>query len=327
MKPTLAIFALLASGAAFAGVVRDYPAGMLGTLRIELDDSWTDIRSRDAPIAITAKAPNRFLLLVTPVPVRELDDARLRDLVQGGAKGIAASSVEKTLTLREIRGAGSKGYYVKATDAAPKPGDYKVLYQGALAMGNAVVMFTVLHNPESSADAEAALGALGNAKLVPPPSAADASGDVVIGLRGAKDVLAFPGRDWLVDNRRTTPDGSATLLRVRSDERRIVLSVFVEREGDCHSATECLDRTMTNPLYRDAADIARLEAGPFHAAAFFLDKPAGTPVYQANVQASALVNGLWYDVHISKTAGSRPGMEPLMKVLRSLRIRSADSRP
>jgi len=77
--------------------------------------------------------------------------------------------VEKSLAVKSLRGPQARGYYFKATDPAPKPGEYRYLYQGAVRMRMIVVTFTVLYNDGAEDDAEAAVAAVRGMKLRPVP--------------------------------------------------------------------------------------------------------------------------------------------------------------
>jgi len=61
--------------------------------------------------------------------------------------------------------------------------------------------------------------------------------------------------------------------------------------------------------------------GPFTVALFFLDQPRGLPVFEAQLLASAYVDGQWFDVRISKLGNERPDPAPLLAVLRGLSIK------
>ncbi len=110
MKRLLAGAAALFVSFAFAGSARDFPAGAGAALRLELDDSWKETTSSDAPIAITAKQPDRFIMLLTPVS-GDADDAKVRRVVEKTAAELASTAVEKSLPLRDLTGTAAKGYY------------------------------------------------------------------------------------------------------------------------------------------------------------------------------------------------------------------------
>jgi len=65
----------------------------------------------------------------------------------------------------------------------------------------------------------------------------------------------------------------------------------------------------------------RSDEGQFRVAQFYLDRPHGAPVQQANILAGAYVEGIWFDVHISKADADRPDMAALIEVLREVAIR------
>jgi hypothetical protein len=104
-------------------------------------------------------------LLLTPLPGAKSDDA-VRQEVKAAADRVGPDSAEKTLTLLQLRGAETRGYYFKATDPAPKPGEYKFMYQGVIAVGPSLfVTFTVLYNGGAEKDADAALAAVKGLRL------------------------------------------------------------------------------------------------------------------------------------------------------------------
>jgi len=118
-----------------------------------------------AAISIEAKDPGRMHLLLTPLPIQENTDRDIRQLVQRTADQIGPHSVEKTLTLQPIQGPEAKGYYFKATDPAPKSGEFRFMYQGIVAAGSALVTFTVLYNGGAEGQADAALLSVRGLKL------------------------------------------------------------------------------------------------------------------------------------------------------------------
>jgi hypothetical protein len=102
-------------------------------------------------------------LLLTPIPVaagKTQSDADVRALVEKSAREMAPQSVEKKLPVTGIAGAEAKGYVFHATDPAPGPGEYKLMYQGAVALGNMLATFTVLYNDGAEDDAKSALASV-----------------------------------------------------------------------------------------------------------------------------------------------------------------------
>lgn len=170
--PALAFAALLALPLASpAASSQEYGLGDLGSLQIDLAPGWHVTRSPSgsgATISIEAAKPGRMQLLMTPLPGQPTD-AEVREIAQHAADALGPQSVEKSLAVKSLRGAQARGYYFKATDPAPKPGDYRYLYQGAVRMRTVVVTFTVLYNDGGEDDAEAAVAAVRRMKLRPVP--------------------------------------------------------------------------------------------------------------------------------------------------------------
>ena len=168
LKRGLLAIGLLLSFGVIAGVARDFPLGNLGSLQLMLDDNWKETRApADAmpAISIEAKDPGRLHVLLTPLPLQGKTDRDIQQLVRSTADRIGPQSVEKTLTLQPLLGAEARGYYFKATDPAPKPGEFRLMYQGMMAVGPALVTFTVLFNAGAEKDAEAALSSLRGARF------------------------------------------------------------------------------------------------------------------------------------------------------------------
>jgi len=59
----------------------------------------------------------------------------------------------------------------------------------------------------------------------------------------------------------------------------------------------------------------------FKVASFYLDKPQGLAVRQAHVLVSAYADGLWFDIHLSRTGRERPDIGPLLELVKSLQLK------
>jgi hypothetical protein len=166
--PALAFATLLAlPPASLAASSQEYGLGDLGSLQIDLAPGWHVTRSPSgsgATISIEAAQPGSMQLLMTPLPGQPTD-AEVREFAQHAADALGPQSVEKSLAVKSLRGPQAQGYYFKATDPAPKPREYRYLYQGAMRMRGIVVTFTVLYNDGAEHDAEAAVAAVRGMKL------------------------------------------------------------------------------------------------------------------------------------------------------------------
>lgn len=105
-----------------------------------------------------------------------------------------------------------------------------------------------------------------------------------------------------------------------SESTQIILSVYIDKTAVCSAATTCLAEALKNESYREAKEQRAVESGIFQATQFYLDNPKGAPIKQAHILAAAYVDGHWFDVHISAGGANRPNIEPLLALLRSLRI-------
>ena len=169
MLKAIRLAVLLLPLAAIAGEIRQFPLGDAGVLQIDIEPGWKESSSAPKPtLSFESKVPGRLHLLLTPMPetVEPRSDRDVRELVQGAANRVGPATVEKTLALQSMKGAQARGYYFKATDATPKPGEYVFMYQGMVTIDRSLVTFTVLHNPGAEREAEMALSAIRRLKLV-----------------------------------------------------------------------------------------------------------------------------------------------------------------
>lgn len=133
--------------------------------------------------------------------------------------------------------------------------------------------------------------------------------------------IVMPREDWVLLKEQRRPGDTAVYYMLTSQQRQMVFSVYIDRTEVCRSADSCLDAAMANSQYKDARELRRSELNQFKVAQFFSDNPQGAPIKQAQVSASAYVDGHWYDVHISKSAAERPDLAPLLDFLKTIAIK------
>jgi hypothetical protein len=151
---------------------RRYPLGDYGFFRVDIPLSWKDELQQPAKrlpptISLSPKAGNSFQILITPIwgaKKEVLEDAAIKELVRKSAETARPQAVEKTLRLVGLQGASSKGYYFFSTDKAPRPGEFKYMTQGVLAVGDLIVTFTILTNNNHEEVAKEALTLLREAR-------------------------------------------------------------------------------------------------------------------------------------------------------------------
>jgi hypothetical protein len=171
MKREIILTAILALPIlAAAGDVRVSLPGS-GALVLPAPEGWRSLE-QPGPVRTVAFTPangNAFEVLVSPLvrpgaPVPQSDFTSLRRMVQSAANNALSQSVEKSLPLQDLRSASVEGSYFSATDRAPKPGEFKYMTQGAVAVQGLPVSFTILSNGDPKLAVEPALQMLRSAR-------------------------------------------------------------------------------------------------------------------------------------------------------------------
>lgn len=154
--------------------VRSYPLPEHGTFQVKVPESWKDSVAQPGgglppTITFTPKAGAPFKILVTPLWSAEPDSKtptadELKAKVQQSADKMAQQAVEKKIEAKLLKGPANIGYYFAATDPAPKPGEFKFLNQGMVAVDDLLVAFTILTNDGQDAVVTAALSMLSEAE-------------------------------------------------------------------------------------------------------------------------------------------------------------------
>jgi hypothetical protein len=154
--------------------VRAYALQEHGTFQLKVPESWKDSVGQPGgglppTITFAPKAGAPFKILVTalwsPKPDSKMPSAdELKATVRRTADGAAQQAVEKTIGVKPLKGSAHIGYYFAATDRAPKPGEFKFLNQGMVAVEDFLVTFTILTNEGQDAVVTAALSMLSEAE-------------------------------------------------------------------------------------------------------------------------------------------------------------------
>ncbi|GEM_PF-882181 len=183
MRSTSVIRAGLAAGVVALGLLGRATAGPTpltlgehGVLTLELPDGWHLERHGDGQgppsFLLTPATGERFEVLLTALwpggAGRLPDEAALRREVGDAAESARQQSIERTLPLEALTGPDVHGVYFRATDRAPKPGEYRYLAQGLARVGGIVLAFTVLSNDGAREAPRLALEMLRGARHAPP---------------------------------------------------------------------------------------------------------------------------------------------------------------
>ena len=120
---------------------------------------------RTAAFGTSDKLKLEVLLTAGPPGAGEPSDQAMESMVADMVGELSKQSVEKELPVQRISTSSAHGYYVCATDRAPKPDEYKYVCQGMLSSGGAAFMFMVLYNENGKTEAEKAVTALKSLQL------------------------------------------------------------------------------------------------------------------------------------------------------------------
>ncbi len=154
-----ALSVLLACGAIAADMRVSLPERP--ALIIPLPVGWRGQVRRAAPnlpptVILSSITEKNFEVMITPIwstspDAKPMTPEFLRAMVAAAAQKAKAQAVEAELPVRDLSGQGLFGAYYSATDKAPKPGEYRNMAQGMVAVGELHVGFTVLSNGDAAA--------------------------------------------------------------------------------------------------------------------------------------------------------------------------------
>lgn len=77
------------------------------------------------------------------------DPANVRKLVEEVGQDILEYSDQNELVLEPFSGSSGEGYYFNVTDSSSRPGEYRCLVQGALAVGDVVLVFSLFTHDDN----------------------------------------------------------------------------------------------------------------------------------------------------------------------------------
>lgn len=89
----------------------------------------------------------------------------VRGLTQELSEFVKEQGGEISGGLITLEGARAKGYYVKAVDPAPKPGEWKYMYTGWVSVDSHPVMFNIVWNAGGQSSADRALESVKSMRL------------------------------------------------------------------------------------------------------------------------------------------------------------------
>ena len=154
---SIAGFALCISAfAQNAAAEKRFPLAGRGYLQMNVPADWKEKvdqppKALPPTLSFAPRKGKAFIVTVTPAwklhpgdvdPTRE----NLRQRVESARDGIAPFAIETDIKLVAFDGPSGPGFHFFATDKDPRPGEYKFMTQGALAVNELTVTFTILTN-------------------------------------------------------------------------------------------------------------------------------------------------------------------------------------
>jgi hypothetical protein len=92
------------------------------------------------------------------------EPGRLKAMVTARGQGLLSASIEKDLTVLELRRGKTVGYYYVLTEKVSEAGGFPYRAQGAIGTGDLLLSFTLLFKDKDSDELKAPLDMLMNAQ-------------------------------------------------------------------------------------------------------------------------------------------------------------------
>jgi hypothetical protein len=137
-----------------SSVVVDWASGW------EVDSANAGLPASSAAFHASDATKMRTLLTTGPVKDEISTDEGIKKIVSEMAAQLESQSVEKKVEVQRIAAKTANGYYVCATDRAPKPGEYKYLCQGLIRLGETPFVFTILYSDSGKSEADKVIAAM-----------------------------------------------------------------------------------------------------------------------------------------------------------------------
>ncbi len=155
-------------------VKKKYPMPDGGVLELNVPVSWkTKIHKAQEnmppTIMLSPAAGNDFQITMMVLRGKKEEPGfngpqKVKALLEKEGKELLSKTVETKIELREIKGAGSSGYYFSVTDKNPEPGEYRFMTRAGIGVGNLLLHVTILHRVKESAAVKDTLSMLREAK-------------------------------------------------------------------------------------------------------------------------------------------------------------------
>jgi tetratricopeptide (TPR) repeat protein len=143
--------------------------------------------------------------------------------------------------------------------------------------------------------------------------------------------LSLPDLSWslevnepgfTVEQKEIAASGDAARLQAVNSKTGVVLSAFLERAARTGDSKECREyywsKAEKSPFKKE--QITMYESGPISVVKYIIPEYQGVNMSQKNVNGYLAVEGYWIDVHLSKASYREEGEDPLLPILKNIRI-------
>ncbi len=292
-----------------------------GDLLVAIPAGWTDELQTPPPTLIVTPADAKqckatLTIVGDPGCDSQFNASKaVREIVERSAADVLASAEESDLPLQPMRG-GGPGFYFMLTEKAPGPGVLRHLTCGTVAIGDLMVSFTIRHRFRDSPELGEAMAMI--------KSVQQKARTLVVGEDG---VVAIPAltRPWLLKlpaGMKVTRDESDLAKRRRvvtaSDESSgLQMSVLLAAAPKLGGASDVRETwwAATETALKDVQDIHRDSVGE-HALIEYRLVNGDNESKHSRLYISR--DGVWIDVHVSKTQFQSPQQARLDAAVRAI---------
>lgn len=326
--------ALALLGTPAFGARKSFGFGQWGGISLDVPDGWTAVKQGEGTpggfaIRVEPAPGGDLVLLVTPIPYAGSQDLPIavREVAEGVREKLRTLAVEKDLPIRELKGAHCEGRYVSATDRTvehPSPGNYRYVDQGAAATGTYFMTFTILTNDATGPHRTVAREIVASAAHVLPGAPwRNPDGSVVIAFPGrpVKLRLSLPG--FIVDPLTPKRDEPGVRLAARHPGTGVVVTAFLERSPEGWTAARHREEALALMQAGDGMKRDNLRRSERNGAAILeyeVKEFRGEAIRQRSMNAYLVKDGVWIDVHVSKTGFKPEDQAQLDAVIDSVRL-------
>jgi hypothetical protein len=293
-------------------VARSFRIPNHGDLVLNVPESWSySVRTPKLGLPPTIEflpgPPKQFSALITVMPPAENapadfnSPAKLRELADARVKSMLPSAKETAINLQDLEGEHATGHFFTVTDKRPEPGSFEYATPAVVGVGDLLLSVTILHHQKEAPQRALALELLKSASQSPKAEAQDV---LRIWSPVAKaPALLLPGKGLAVLSERYDRARNSHEVMVVGEESGLVVSVFMEpaqKPGDSAIVRDVYwGRAQRSPLKKQDVKLDTL--GELATVTYLVPDVGGQPLNQKHLNLYAAPNGMWVDIHASKT--------------------------